>query len=132
IRLAEGGGSNASGLRDQRGVLDDQLASLINISTREDSSGQLHVQIGAQVLVGPTGARDIIAFRNPALDPERNDLVELRFVDDNSLVDVTNGEVFGALQIRDEVIPELDAEIDQIAAALIEQLNAIQSQGNGT
>lgn len=132
IRLAEGGGANASGLRDQRGVLVDQLSNLINITTREDSSGQLHVQIGAQVLVGPSGARDIVAFRNPALDPERNDLVELRFVDDNSLVDVTNGEVFGALQIRDEVIPELDAEIDQIAAALIEQLNAIQSQGNGT
>ena len=132
VRLAEGGGANASGLRDQRGVLVDQLANLINITTREDSSGQLNIQIGAQVLVGPSGARDIIAFRNPALDPERNDLVELRFADDNSLVDVTNGEVFGALQIRDEVIPELDDEIDQIAAALIEQLNRIQSQGNGT
>lgn len=132
IRLAEGGGANASSLRDQRGVLIDQLAQHINISTREDSSGQIHIQIGADILVDSSGAREIIAYRNPALDPERNDLVELRFADNNSLVDVTNGEVYGALQIRDTVIPGLDAEIDQIAAALIEQVNRIHSQGNGT
>ncbi|NUM53910.1 MAG: flagellar hook-associated protein FlgK [Candidatus Hydrogenedentes bacterium] len=132
IRLAEGGGANASGLRDQRGVLVDELSRIINISSREDSSGQLHIQIGADVLVDSSGARDIIAFRNPALDPERNDLVELRFADNNALVDVTNGEVFGALHIRDTVIPGLDDEIDQIAAALIEQINRIHSQGNGT
>lgn len=132
IRLSEGGGSNASGLRDQRGVLIDQLSRLINITTREDSSGQIHIQIGSAVLVDSSGARDLIAFRNSALDPERSDLVELRFADDNSLVDVTNGEVFGALQIRDTAIPELDARIDQIAAALIEQINRIHSQGNGT
>lgn len=132
IRLSEGSGANASSLRDQRGVLVDQLAQLINITTREDSSGQLLVQIGADVLVDSTGARDIIAYRNPALDPERNDLVELRFADNNALVDVTNGEVFGALRIRDAVIPGLDAKIDQIAATLIEQINRIHNQGNGT
>jgi len=132
IRLAEGGGASASSLRDQRGVLIDQLSQLVNISTREDSSGQIHIQIGADVLVDSAGARDLVAFRNPALDPERNDLVELRFADNNALVNVTGGEVYGALQVRDAVIPGLDAEIDEIAAAIIEQVNRIHSQGNGT
>ncbi|MDZ4859305.1 MAG: flagellar hook-associated protein FlgK [Candidatus Hydrogenedentes bacterium] len=132
IRLSEGGGSNASQLRDQRGVLVDELSRLVEINVRTDGAGQTIIQIGSATLVDASGARDIIAFRNPALDTERNDLVELRFADDNSLVDVTGGEVYGALQIRDTVIPELDAEIDTIAAALIQQLNAIHNQGNGT
>ena len=132
IRLTEGAGSNASQLRDQRTNLVDDLSRIINVTVREDGSGQTIVQIGSDILVDASGARDIIAFRNPSLDPERNDLVELRFADDNSLVDVSGGTVFGALHIRDTVIPELDAEIDSIAAALIQGLNAIHSQGNGT
>lgn len=132
IRLSEIGGSTASQMRDQRTVLVDQLSRLVNITWREDAAGQISIQIGEDVLVDANGARDIIAFRNPALDPERNDLVELRFADDNSTVDVTNGEVFGALHIRDTVIPDLDQQIDELAAALIQNLNAIHNQGNGT
>lgn len=131
IRQIEGSGRSANALRDQRGVLLDQLGQLVNISYREDSSGQVQVQIGSAILVDTTRAREIVAVTNPALDPERGDLVELRFADDNSLVDVRDGEVFGALTIRDTVIPEQDARIDDIARALIREINAIHSQGRG-
>ncbi|MCC6487988.1 MAG: flagellar hook-associated protein FlgK [Candidatus Hydrogenedentes bacterium] len=132
IRDIEGSGRTASALRDQRGLLLDQLGKLINVSYQEDDSGQVQVQIGSEILVDATGFREITAFRNSALDPERQDLVELRWVDTNGLVEVTNGEVFGALTIRDTVIPEQDARIDEIARALIYELNKIQSQGRGT
>ena len=131
IQRVEGSGRSANALRDQRGVLLDQLGQLVNVSYKENAFGQVQVQIGSAVLVDTTRAREIIAVRNPALDPERGDLVELRFADDNSLVDVRDGEVFGALTIRDTVIPEQDARIDEIARALILGLNAIHSQGRG-
>jgi flagellar hook-associated protein 1 FlgK len=131
IQQLEGSGRSANALRDQRGLLLDQLGRLVNISYQENANGQVQVQIGSAILVDTTRAREIIAFRNPALDPERGDLVELRFADDNSLVDVRDGEIFGALTIRDTVIPEQDARIDEIARALILELNAIHSQGRG-
>ncbi|MFA6243066.1 MAG: flagellar hook-associated protein FlgK, partial [Candidatus Hydrogenedentales bacterium] len=131
IRDTEGYGHPANDLRDERQVLLDDLSKLINISTREDSSGQINVIIGSQILVDSKGAREIIAFRNAALDPERQDLVELRFADDNSLVEVRDGEIYGALTIRDEVLVEQDAQIDELAAGLILELNRIHSQGNG-
>lgn len=131
IRRLEAGGQTAGGLRDERQVLLDQLSNLINITTQETSGGVIQVQIGGDVLVDSGGARTVIAYRNPALDPERNDLVELRFADNNALVDVRSGVVFGALQARDTVIPELDAQIDAVAAALIQAINSIHSQGNG-
>ncbi len=131
IQQIEASGRTAGSLRDQRGVLLDQLGKIVNITYHESETGQVQVQIGSAILVDTTRAREISAVRNPALDPERGDLVELRFADDNSLVDVRGGEVFGALTIRDTVIPEQDARIDEIAGALIQQLNAIHSQGRG-
>lgn len=131
IRDTEGFGQPANDLRDERQVLLDELSRLINITTREDASGQINVLIGSQILVDAKGAREVIAFRNAALDPERQDLVELRFADDNSVVEVRNGEIFGAMTIRDEVLVEQDSQIDELAAALIEQLNRIHNQGNG-
>ncbi|MBX7259335.1 MAG: flagellar hook-associated protein FlgK [Candidatus Hydrogenedentes bacterium] len=131
IRDTEGFGQPANDLRDERQVLLDELSRLINITTREDSSGQINVIIGSQILVDTKGAREVIAFRNAGLDPERQDLVELRFADDNSLVEVRDGEIYGAITIRDQVLVEQDAQIDELAAALIYQINRIHSQGNG-
>jgi len=131
IRDAELNGTSANDLRDERDVALDQLSRLVNITTRETSDGTVLVLLSNDVLVDQVGAREIEAVRNPALDPERDDLVELQFVDNGNLVDAQSGEVFGALEIRDNAIPGVDGRLDTIAAALIEGINAIHSQGNG-
>lgn len=131
IRDAELNGTSANDLRDDRDVLLDKLARLVNITTREAEDGTVLVLLSEATLIDQVGAREIEAVRNPALDPERDDLVELRFVDDGSLVDVQGGEVFGALQIRDVAIPQVDDRLDTIAATIIESINAIHSQANG-
>ena len=131
IRDAELNGSSANDLRDDRDVALDQLARLVNISTRETDNGTVLVLLSDDVLVDQVGAREIEAVRNPALDAERDDLVELRFVDNGNLINVQGGEIFGALEIRDNAIPDVDARLDTIAASLIEGINAVHSQGNG-
>ena len=68
---------------------------------------------------------------NAALDAERNDLVELRFVDNGDTLDLTGGEAYGALTIRDTALVEVDERIDELTAALIYELNSIHSQSNG-
>ncbi len=131
IRDAELNGSSANDLRDDRDVALDELARLVNITTRETDNGTVLVLLSDDTLVDQVGARAIEAVRNPALDAERDDLVELRFVDNGSLVNAQSGEVFGALEIRDSAIPKVDDRLDTIAATLIEGINRIHSQSNG-
>lgn len=131
IRKAEAGGQPANDLRDERDRLLDSLADIVNISIKERLDGQVDVLVGDDVLVDGIHARTLEAVRNPALDAERNDLVDVRFQDNGTLLDVENGEMYAAMKMRDTAIPDLDARIDTLASALIQEVNRIQSQGMG-
>ena len=131
IASSELGGTTANDLRDDRGVLLDQLAKTVNIFTRERSDGQVDVLVSGEVLVDGNFNRVLEAVPNAALDPERNDLVEVRFAGSGRLLPVQNGELYGALQMRDVVLTDVDNRVDQLAATLIEQINRLHSQGSG-
>jgi flagellar hook-associated protein 1 FlgK len=131
IRGIEASGTQANDLRDERDVLVDELARLINITARERDNGEIDVLIGEDVFVNGEVSRQLAAVPNVALDPERGDLVEVRFADNNALVDIRDGHIYGALNIRDSVLVEVDGRLDELAGALIREINRIHSQGNG-
>jgi flagellar hook-associated protein 1 len=131
IRQAELNGTTANDLRDDRDVLLDELAKLVNITSRERENGEVEVLIGSTQFVSGNFFNEVEAVSNPALDPDRTDLVQLQTVEFGEVISITDGEVFGAINVRDTVIPELDARLDTLAGTLIQQINAIQSAGRG-
>lgn len=131
IRQAELNDTSANDLRDDRDLLLDELANLVDITTVEHESGFIQVVVGGDVLVDQVGGRELEVVVNPLLSPDRQDLLDVRFVGTGVNLNVSEGELFGALDIRDNVIPDIDARLDTIAATLIEQINSIHSQGNG-
>ncbi len=131
IRRTEAGQRQANDLRDERDVLLDELARIANIDYRERDNGEVDVFIGGAELVRGDESRLLQAVPNASLDPDRNDLLEVVFQTSGAVVDLTDGELFGALQARDTDVPAVDARIDSLAAALIESINSIHSQGNG-
>jgi len=131
IHDIEATGTEANDMRDERDLLADQLAGLINVTIRERADGQFDVLVGGELLVSGATYRRIEAVRNPALDPERSDLVEVRFADNGHLVEVRSGELYGALSMRDTEVVAVTERIDTIAATLIEQINRIHAQGRG-
>lgn len=131
IAVLEVNGTSANDLRDDRNVLLDQLAKIVNIDTRERGDGQVDVLISGQSLVNGGVALELEAVRNAALDPDRNDLVDVRFVNTGQKLNVLNGELFGALEMRDDTLVDIDADMDAIAATLIEQINKIHGQASG-
>lgn len=131
IRDSELDNTIANDIRDERDRALDELSRLVNINYTERKDGQVTVRIGSDVLVDETGARQIEARFNNALDPERGDLLELRWTDSELGVQVREGELAGALEMRDEIIPFFDQRMDEIAASIIEQINGIHSQANG-
>jgi flagellar hook-associated protein 1 FlgK len=130
IVRAEANLTSANDLRDERDRLLDELAHMVNISVVEENK-QVSVFIGNDALVEGVLWNEIEAVRNPALDPERQDLLEVRFVGSGIPVDIRDGELFGALSVRDTILPAFDDRLDDIAHALIGAINGIQAQANG-
>ncbi len=131
IRVAEAGGNPANDLRDDRDVLLDELAGIVNIFTRERTDGQVDVLIGDQVLVDGDRSRELETVQNALLDPVRNDFVDIRFVDNGRLLTVQDGSISGALELRDTILVEIQNDIDTLAATFIREINVIHSQGSG-
>lgn len=131
IRTAEAGGNPANDLRDDRGVLLDRLARLVNIFTRERSDGTIDVLVSGNSLVGGTLVRTLEAVRNSSLDPERTDLVEVRYADNGTLLNAQNGELFAVQEMRDDTLVRVDNSMDTLAATIIEQINRIHTQARG-
>jgi len=131
IREAELSGQSANDLRDDRDVLIDELAQIINITYREREDGQIDIMVGSDMVVNGDKYREMRAVATPAIDPGRPDLLEVRFVDTDDLVTITDGELFGALNIRDSVLVSVDNRLDELARTLIHAVNRIHSSGNG-
>ncbi len=131
ILQAEMTGTEANDLRDDRNLALDKLSALVNITVRERDDGRVDVLLGSDILVSGNRTRELAAVRNAALDPDRDDLLEVRFLDNDALADIKDGELFGALESRDTILVETADSFDRIAAALISGINGVHNQGNG-
>ena len=130
LRL-ENTGNPANDLRDDRDVLLDELAELANITYRERDNGVVDVILGGEQLVVDRRATLLETVANPALDPDRADLVEIRYVGSGNVINVRDGDLGGLFRIRDVELARTEDRIDALAASLIENLNSLQNQGRG-
>ena len=131
IIKAEAGGKTANDLRDHRGVLLDRLAELMDIYTVEMSNGSITVMVGGDVLVDGVYATPLTAQVNPALDPDRDDFVEVAIRATGRVLTISGGRFRGLLDARDVQVPVVANKIDTLARTLILEFNRIHSQGTG-
>jgi len=131
IRDAEFTGHQANDLRDDRDNLVDQLARLVAITDREREDGQVDILIGGVELVAGNKFHELETVVDTTIDPDRPDLLTVRFAYNGEPVLITGGELYGALHIRDVEIAALEDRMDAIAQSLIRRINSIHSQGNG-
>jgi flagellar hook-associated protein 1 FlgK len=131
IRPLEIGSREASDLRDDRDLLLDKLARLVDISVRERVSGEVEVVIAGEQAVFGDDFRALEAFRMSSLDPERSDLVQVRFIDTGRLLTPNGGEMFAAMDMRDNVLVQIDADLDAMSSTFILEMNRIHSSGTG-
>jgi len=133
IKLAEVSGQQANDLRDQRGRFLNDLAGLIDISSLEDSSGQVTVFVGnGQVL-----ATQQTAFRLTGVPNTGNGgLLDVRY--DNGTgpnTDLTSvisgGRLKGLIDARDSTAVSLQTSLDTLASQLVTQVNSQHRSGYG-
>ncbi|WP_438971703.1 flagellar hook-associated protein FlgK [Methylophaga sp.] len=129
ILEAEGGsGASPNDLLDRRDKLINDLSELVSVKTVEQSNGSMNVFIGTgqPVVVGSSTNKLSTIF-----DP--NDSSRLQVALGQNQVDiteqVTGGKLGGLLRVRAEVIDVTRAEIDTLAASIIENFNNQHTTG---
>lgn len=133
IKLAESTGQQANDLRDQRGRVLNQLAELIDISSLEDSTGQVNVFVGnGQTLVAGYKTYDLSGVANSG----NAGLVDVMYVPGSGATTplqsvITSGKLKGLLDARDTTIPSLQSTLDTLAAQLVSGVNTQHQAGYG-
>lgn len=128
IAEAELGGENANDLRDTRDRLTDELANLIDVRVIEKPNGASVVTMGAMVLVDASDAYEISTEVSNQAGQITNTIVWKGT--DVKLWNIS-GQLAGLVKSRDELIPNALAELDTLAAGMVDNVNALHVTGYG-
>lgn len=121
IVAAEAVGTRANDLRDARNRLVEELSALVSISTYENDQGSLSVTTTNGILL----VEGIQAF---ALSQKGNEIYWNGIPSDMSRK-LTGGKIGACLDIRDEVLPQYLANLDELAGTLIREVNRLHRTG---
>ena len=131
IVTTEGGGStgsDAGALRSQRNLALKQLAEITNITVNEQPTGTVNVSVNGEFLVFEGTRREVTT----ALINENGlTRTEIRFVDNESPMVVSGGELQGIYKSRDSIVIGFLDGLDKFVSTLAFEFNKIYSQGEG-
>jgi len=123
ISQLQGVKQDASALVDQRDVLIGQLSGLVDVSTIQSDNGL--------TLTTANGTALVVGGQSFALSTQTNasGLQDVYAQGTNITANLTSGDLEGVLQVRDQTIPGLLANLDTLAAGLSNALNSADQQG---
>jgi flagellar hook-associated protein 1 FlgK len=126
IFSAESTGHEANDLRDRRDLLAEELSRLTGATAVVDSTGRMNVRLGGRFLVDRDVTNALAIDQGiPAGSPQ------LMWADSTRRVAGLGGELGGLLTSRDDLIAAR-SELDQLALAIINQVNTHHDDGSGT
>lgn len=126
-RISNSGGRTNSGLMDQRDTQIKQLSELMDLRTRPRDDGSMTVYAGNEPIIEGARGRGI-TIRTDVLDGSAEKTVV--FKDDGGSVAIKAGKL-GALDSVNNQITSTIKQIDQLAGALIFEVNKLHSSGQG-
>jgi flagellar hook-associated protein 1 len=129
IGKTEALGHQANDMRDNRDNLLDKLSGLINMSYSEDPANSTTiVTIEGQsfVVMG-----NVLHLETKSVSEEGKEYIHIVNPTDGRLIEPTSGELAGLIEVRDQIIPNLIADIDTLASSIINEVNAVHNQGYG-
>lgn len=126
IQQSEISGSLDADLRDLRDVLLDDLAKEAGASYLVRSDGSVVVRLGSRTVVEGTEVDPLATERYT-----ENGRLRIRILHsaDRSTPDGLSGRLGGSLEVREEILPDVRAKYDQLAAELARAVNQIHRAG---
>jgi flagellar hook-associated protein 1 len=146
LKLNSAGANDATSavLRDQRDAYIDQLSQLMDIRVSRDGNDQVTIFTGSGVQLVGLQAAELSFDAVPSLtatsqwdaDPSQRSVgtISMKLPNGSSMDLVANkairsGTIAGYLEMRDSILPQAQAQLDQIAAALASALSDRTTQG---
>lgn len=129
ILAAEAKGASTADLEDERNAAIETISSLIDIKTTTASNGSIYIStIGGTALL--TSSVHELSFSASATVNASSVLSGVS-VDGKDITDeLTSGEIGGLLTLRDTTLVEAQDELDALAIALIDTMNAVTADGS--
>jgi flagellar hook-associated protein 1 FlgK len=127
IATLEIGSGKANDLRDQRDYLIEELAKIVDVTTRELDDGSVNVYIGAYNVVDQNEYFPLKTEISYNPDGSRQTSV-LRF-DSAAQLKVSSGQLKAIMTARDEIIPDLIENLDTLASQMVQSINSVHSAG---
>ncbi len=129
IHSIEVQGQSANSARDRRDSVAKNLATTLGAQSYEDSRGMLSVQLpgGLPLVQGDMAMSINTVSVGSSLEIQLNVGGVTREIEFNNV----GGEFKGLLDVRDNFIPELNADLDQLAYELSVQMNLQHQAGGG-
>ncbi len=131
IAEMEGGGTSSSdavGLRDQRVLALEELATIVDIRVQEQPSGGVTVYLGGDFLVfeGTRRAVEVV------MDTDRGIAVsEIHLAETSSPLAATAGELAGLMHARDDVLGDFLEQLDDFSSTMVFEFNKVFASGQG-
>lgn len=116
-------GQSSNDLTDKRDKMIDELSKLANVNVNMDSSGS------ANISVGGIFAADQFSFSQFKAVVD-NGRLSFTTEDGSSRMSLNGGELYAIQDIYSNRIPEYQQKIDDVANAIMENVNAVHSSGN--
>ena len=131
IVAIEGGGasgSDAGGLRSQRGVALRRLSEIANVEINETETGVVNISVNGEFLVFNGTRREVSSVQVSENESVDNRVV---FADNGGEFVTTSGELGGVYESRDTILGGFLSGLDDFVGALAFEFNKVYSQGQG-
>ncbi len=125
IRMIETGGVSAGGLKDTRDQLISELAGLVNVSLYEADYGVVNVSCSGTLLVD--GSLHVSLTATPTEDG----LIVQREGAAGHRIDIREGRLGALLDLIDDVVPQYQSALDELANSLRRSVNLIHTTALG-
>ena len=130
IRQAELEGRDTNGMRDSRAQLLKDLSGQVNVTSYEKADGTLSVSMASgRPLVENTGFMRLDTTAGSG--PFQDDIVWIDSQGNATVLtdQISDGQLKGWLEVRDQFIPDIMARLDSLAGNIISEVNALHING---
>lgn len=128
IARAELGGQKANDLRDKRDLIIDELSQYVDVNSVERKNNTTTVYIGSLAIVDGVTSFKIGTRKTVSGESTASAIV---WAGTTKEIKNLNGELLGMVETRDRILPDYMAKLDEMAQALIAQVNGLHQTGFG-
>jgi flagellar hook-associated protein 1 len=118
---------NANDLRDQRDQALGELARYMDVRSYEHEDGNITVTTGRGYVLASRADAYLLRYDGEEIQWQGSGGSEVTITDM-----ISGGKLGGWLDVRDRIVPEYKANLDELAEAVVWQTNRIHTLGAGT